>query len=216
MGNHENQNHQENQSLDYVKAVYAHVEHWYENADRKAQIVLVFDGAFLSFITSQVFDKAADLKVITECGGTLTISLLALMGTFLAASVICAIICLHPRLVSRSIKSKSILEQEKVKNEPAEPIPARLLWYFGNLARLNQERVATQLQKVDEPFAIEALAHEAAKFSRNVWDKHTWVNRAFVFAGTSLILLLLAAASYWWSIPTCEFLCTGNEAAVEG
>ncbi len=195
-----NQEKQEKPSLEYVKAVYAHVEHWYENADRKAQIVLVFDGAFLSFITGQAFDTTTDLKAITECGDGLTSSLLVLMGVSLAASVICAILCIQPRLVPQSNESKSTIEDEKDKKETDEPIPARLLWFFGNLAQLNQERVASQLQKVDEPFAIEALAHEAAKFSRNVLEKHRWVDWAFIAAGASLIFLLLAVTSYWWCI----------------
>lgn len=68
---------------------------------------------------------------------------------------------------------------------------------FGHQAQLDEERVACQLQNVDDSFAAAALAHEAAKFSRNVRQKHKWADRAFLLASSSLIFLLLASASYW-------------------
>lgn len=201
---------QEKQPLEYINAVYAHVEHWYENADRKAQIVLVLDGAFLSFITSQAFTKAANLQAITVCFGPETTSLLALMALSLAASILSAITCLHPRLHAERGKTESMLKGEIDKRDTAEPIPARLSWFFGYLAQLDQERVARQLQNVDDSFAAEALAHEAAKFSRNVLQKHIWADRAFLFASSSLIFLLLATASYWWRIASSNYVCTGG------
>jgi hypothetical protein len=199
---------QKEQPLKYINAVYTHVEHWYENADRKAQIVLVLDGAFLSFITSQAFTKAVDLQEITVCFGTETTLLLTLMALSLAASILSAIICLHPRLHAERDKTESMLKDEIGKRDPAEPIPARLSWFFGYLAQFDQERVARQLQNVDDSFAAEALAHEAAKFSRNVLQKHSWADRAFLFASSSLILLLLATASYWWRVASSS--CAGG------
>lgn len=193
----------------YINAVYAHVEHWYENADRKAQIALVLDGTFLSFITSQAFTEARELKVITECGGPLTTGLLILMAILLAASILSAIACLHPRLHAEQGKTEAMLKAEVGKCDAQAPIPARLSWFFGYLAQLDQERVANQLQQVDEAFADEALAHEAAKFSRNVYRKHIWADRAFLFAGSSLIFLLLASASYWWNFAACDFVLPG-------
>ena len=192
---------QEKQPLDYISAVYAHAEHWYENADRKAQIVLALDGAFLSFITSQAFIKATDLQEITVCFGPETTLLLTLMALSLAASILSAILCLHPRLhAERGNKTESMLKDEIDKGDTVEPIPARLSWFFGFLAQLDQERVARQLLNVDDSFAAEALAHEAAKFSKNVFKKHNWADRGFLFASLSLIFLLLATASYWLRI----------------
>lgn len=187
----------EKQPLKYIRSVYAHVEHWYENADRKAQIVLALDGAFLSFITSQAFTKAADLQEITLCFGPETTLFLSLMVLLLAASILSAIYCLHPRLHGGGDKTDTMLKFEIDKRDAAEPIPARLSWFFGFLAQLDQERVARQLQNVDDSFAAEALAHEAAKFSRNVFKKHLWVDRAFLCAGLGLLFLLCATASYW-------------------
>jgi len=201
---------QKKQPLEYINAVYAHVEHWYENADRKAQIALVLGGAFLSFITSQAFIKAADLQAITVCFGPETTLLLTLMALSLAASILSAIACLHPRLHAERGKTESMLKDEIDKHDTVEPIPARLSWFFGYLAQLDQERVARQLQNVDDSFAAEALAHEAAKFSRNVLQKYRWADRAFVFAGSSLIFLLLATASYWWKISSSNYMCTGG------
>lgn len=199
---------EESQPQKYINAVYAHVEHWYENADRKAQIVLVLDGIFLSFITSQSFTEAADLKVIFECGGFVTTSLLAIMAVLLAASILSAIACLHPRLHAERGKTEEILKDEVAKGETLAPIPARLSYFFGYLAQFDQERVVNQLLKVDESFADEALAHETAKFSRNVFQKHVWADRAFLFAGSCLLCLLLATAIYWWNFASCNYTCT--------
>jgi hypothetical protein len=201
---------EEKQALEYVNAVYAHVEHWYENADQKAQIVLTLDGVFLSFVASHAFTKAADLHDIQVYFGPETTLLLALMALSLAASILSAITCLHPRLRAERGKTQSMLKDEIGKRDTAEPIPARLLWFFGYLAQLDQERVARQLQKVDDSFAAAALAHEAAKFSRNVLQKHRWADRAFLFASSSLIFLLLTTASYWWRIASSNYMCTGG------
>ncbi len=198
---------QESEALKYTKAVYAHVEHWYETADRKAQIVLALDGALLSFMTSQAFSKAEELRIIIDCGTAITATLLAIMATLLAASILSAIACLHPRLHSARGATEEILQVEKEKSSTDEHVPPRLGWFFGHLAQLNQERVAHHLQAVDDAFATEALAHEAAKFSRNVYQKHQWADRAFVFAGSSLLFLLLATASYWWQLETCQSIC---------
>lgn len=100
----------------------------------------------------------------------------------------------------REGENKSILEEELGKCVKTEPIPARLSWFFGYLAQLDRERVAYQLQNADDSFATEALAHEVVKFSRNVLQKHKWVDRAFLFASYSLIFLLLAVSSYWLRI----------------
>ena len=201
---------QEKQPFKYISAVYAHVEHWYENADRKAQIVLVLDGAFLSFITSTAFVKAEDLRKIISCFGLETTIIIALMALSLAASILSAIACLHPRLHTKHDKTELMLNIEIRKSNVAEPIPARLFWFFGYLAQLDQERVAHQLQNVDDSFAAEAVAHEAAKFSRNVLQKHIWADRAFLFVSSSLIFLLLATASYWWRVVSSNYMCAGT------
>jgi hypothetical protein len=198
------------QPLEYVNAVYAHVEHWYENADQKAQIVLALDGVFLSFIASQAFTRAADLQGMQACLGPGATLLLALMALSLAASILSAIACLHPRLRAARGKTEAMLSDEKGRHDTAAPIPAPLSWFFGHLAELDQERVARQLQCADDAFAAEALAHEAAKFSRNVVQKHRWVDRAFLFAGASLIFLLLATAGYWWRVASGSTLCVGG------
>ena len=151
-----------------------------------------------------------DLQDITMCFGPETELLLTLMALSLAASILSAIMCLHPRLHAERGKTESMLKDEIGKRDQVEPIPARLSWFFGYLAQLDQERVARQLQNVDDLFAAEALAHEAAKFSRNVLQKHSWADRAFLFAGSSLVFLLLAAASYWWRIASSSCTLSGG------
>lgn len=201
---------QEKQPLEYINAVYAHVEHWYEIADRKAQIALVFDGAFLSFITSQAFTKAADLQGIAVCFGPETTVLLALMALSLGASILSAITCLHPRLHAERGTTELMLKKETGKGDRTAPIPPRLMWFFGHLAQLDQERVARQLQDVDDSFAAEALAHETAKFSRKVLQKHKWADRAFLLGSSSLIFVLFATGSYWWRAASSNYMCTGG------
>ncbi len=184
------------QPLAYIEAVYENVRAWYENADRKAQVVLALDGAFLSLIAGGAFSKASDVQGVVGFFGQETVVLLALMALSLVASILCAIACLFPRLRAQRDPTQPLLEREAGRPHSEDALPAEISWFFGHLAQLDAKRVTRALQQVDDSLAARAMASQVALLSQNVRLKHEWVDRAFLFAGSSLVFFLLAAASY--------------------
>ena len=59
-------------SLEYARRLYDRVLAWYESAERKAQLILTLDGLFLSFLTSSLLSKPADLRPVVERFGAET------------------------------------------------------------------------------------------------------------------------------------------------
>ncbi len=72
--------------------------------------------------------------------------------------------------------------------------PAVTFW-FGTIARMDQSIGMKMLHSADEAFELTALAEEVFLLAPNVLAKHRWVNRGWVAAGTSLLLLLASAVS---------------------
>ncbi len=57
---------------DYAQALYDRLIGWYEDAERKAQLILTLDGIFLSFLSAFAFRKSADLRATTSDFGAET------------------------------------------------------------------------------------------------------------------------------------------------
>jgi hypothetical protein len=90
------------ESLDYARRLYSNVLQWYDNADRKGQLVLTVDGIFLTILSSTLTTKARDIgQIATEfeavTWGALCVMLLAVIG-----SLYSAVMC----LVSRHSETK--------------------------------------------------------------------------------------------------------------
>lgn len=70
------------------------------------------------------------------------------------------------------------------------------LWFFQHIEGLNREHFKTPLAGLDERLELRVLGDQIHLLSRNVREKHAWVNRAFFFAGTTLVLVITLAADY--------------------
>ena len=182
-------------ALDYSRRVFDSALEWYKNADSKAQIILTIDGAFLAFLTSSVFMEQDKLSKILSKFGLETWLLLALMCLALAASILSAIICLRSRIYSEEGLDE-ILRTANVDAEKSETYRPEHMFFFQFMSRLGERQLAEKLSAVDEKFEVEVLAHEIPILSKNVMEKHRWVNRGFALAGASLILFLGVAISY--------------------
>ena len=168
------------QSVEYARRVYDNVESWYTSADNKAQILLALDGAALAFFTATVFADPGSLSQMLLHFDFETYAYLTSVGICVGMSVFCALMCLR----SRMPRGGSV------------EISAKTMWFFWHLGRLTPEDIGSFLKAADDSQEIEALAAQLNPLSRNVEEKHRWVNRGFAFLISGLLFLLLMEASY--------------------
>jgi len=182
-------------SLEYSRLLYNDVKDWYKNADTKAQILLTFMGAFVTFLTGSVFVKGDDLLEIT---GYITpmiwIILITMVGT-VTLSVISGLVCLWSRI---PLHRYAWVEPENDGSDKEEqsPISGRQIGFFATLITVNKKRFKSHLQQIKPEDEVEIRLEQTYCFSRNVYKKHFFLDIGFVLAGVSVLLFLFAGALY--------------------
>ena len=168
---------------------------WYKNADSKAQIILTLDGAFLTFLTTRIFNNPDELSKITQRFNVYTWLFLILMCLCLVGSIISALMCLWSRVFFSAERDK-VLIREKEKIKEAERYSPNVMLFFKTIAWLDHDKFQAQLAGVDKEFEIKALASQSYLLSKRVYVKHLLINFGFVLAGASLIFFLAGGISY--------------------
>jgi hypothetical protein len=180
---------------EHVQAIYDRVIGWYEDAERKAQLILTLDGVFLSFVSAAAFRRSADLRATTSQFGPDTWVLLGLMAVCLLLSILSSVVALRSQLYGKSELHKELAAGKPNASGESTYGPS-VTWFFQDLARLDRKILARTLGGADADFAIQALADQLVPLSKRVVNKHHWVNRGFLFAAGVLAFFLAAAVSY--------------------
>jgi hypothetical protein len=179
---------------EHGQAMYDRVIAWYEDAERKAQLILTLDGVFVSFLSASVFKTSKDLRATTSSFGAETWALLGLMVVSLTVSIASAVIALRSRLYTRA-ELEDWFDHNGVKPSDETTYSPAVTWFFQDLANLQPEVLARAMRRVDADVAIATLAENVVPLARNVVRKHRWVNRGFFFFGLVLLFFLGAAVS---------------------
>jgi hypothetical protein len=183
-------------ALAYSRRAFENVSDWYKNADAKAQVLLTLDGALVSLLAGSVFVKADDLREVLCRFGAETWAFSAGMVLALLGSVYAALTSIHPRLKDpRELMDHldDIVRDDegRLKQKP------ETTWFFGHIAHLkDRKRFQNRMREVTEADEVAALSSQIFLLSRNVLQKHLWVNRGFLLIAVALTLLLAAAVSY--------------------
>jgi hypothetical protein len=181
-------------ALTYSRGVYKSLIDWYKVADAKGQLLLTLNGIYITVLSSIVLispqallNRKANLPLVTW---------LFLGGAALATviSVLSAIGCLHSRLSDADLDKSRDRFIEPNSRGPDRYRPAVTFW-FGTIARLDHSIGLEMLRSADETFELAALTEEVFLLAPNVLAKHRWVNRGWVAAGASLLLLLAGVVS---------------------
>jgi hypothetical protein len=184
-----------NVGQDHLQRTYAQAVDWYKNADAKAQVVLAFDGAFITILGTALLSKPADMRLVIGEFKADTWLFLALMCLSALSSIFGALCCLWSRIYSiKQIQDafKKACTDPKVSSTYAP----QFVSFFQHISYLQPEELAERLRTADADFVTRTLAYEVVALSKNVTRKHAWVNRAFVLAGVSVGMFLAACASY--------------------
>ncbi len=183
-------------ALDYAHLVFSNVVDWYKNADFKAQIILTLDGALVTFLTTSIFKKPSDLLEVTSKLTPGTWLLLMAMCLTLCGSIASALMCLWSR-VNVGIQRDSVLGVERQKiAKGIKPYSPNVMLFFKTISWLDHDGFQEQLETIDIPFQIKALASQSFLLSERVYRKHVLVNAGFILVGVSLLLFLASGVNY--------------------
>lgn len=186
---------EESPALDYSRRLFANYMKWYENADSKAQILLGLDGAFLAFLTSSVFSKPEELRLVVSRFTVITWVLLAVMSVGLSVSIFSALRCLWSRTYGKR-DLRELFSKLGLELGAPGPYPPEVMWFFQMVQELDGPSFKQQLETVDEKFEVRVLASQIWAVSRNVVKKHFWVDLGFLYACIGLVTFMAAMANY--------------------
>ena len=187
-------------TLEFLRGVGEDLRYWYRSAEAKAQLVLTFNGLFLTFLTTSVLAGHGEVGLATAVFGAETWVFLGAMSLCLALAIICAVTCLASRGLGRR-KRQELLRRYKVDTERAETYAPELTAFFYFLSALNPDRLSERMLTADQDFIVQALASDIVEFSRYILIKHRWVNRAFILTGLTLGFFLCTGISYLLRVP---------------
>jgi hypothetical protein len=180
-------------ALTYSRSIYASIMDWYSVADTKGQLLLTLNGIYITVLSSIVIISPKDLA--NRKASLTPVTWLFLGGAAAATivSILSAIACLRSRLSNSKLDKDTRDLLVKTNSTGRDTYRPAVTFWFGTIARMD-ERIGTKmLQSADEAFELEALIEEIFLLARYVLTKHRWVNRGWIAAGASLLLLLTGA-----------------------
>lgn len=182
-------------SVDYARRLYADVLAWYRSAESKAQVILTLDGIFLGAVTGLTLGKREDVAEILHSFGFETSALLVAAGATLGFSIVSAVMCLFSRTYTDD-GLRDFYRETGLDPRNASTYAPEAMWFFQHIAGLEREQFQAALASIDADQELRALGSQIHILSSNVTKKHEWVNRAFLSAGLTLIMLLALIADY--------------------
>jgi hypothetical protein len=182
-------------AVEYTRRLYANVVAWYENADRKAQLILTANGGFLTVLTAFILSKPIEVQRTVGVFGPETWLFAGVAATSIVVAFVAAALVLWSRLMTHG-KAHGIFEAHGVRlRDPATYDPS-VLWFFQLVRRLDQDALESRLAAVTPQDEVEALVDQIIPLSQRVTRKHIWVNVGFVATATGLSCLVATTASY--------------------
>ena len=180
--------------LIYSRSVYTSLMDWYKVADAKGQLLLTLNGVYITALSSIVIISPQSLD--DRKANVPSVGWFFFAGAAAAAviSILSATCCLQSRLSNADLDRVLDISIEPNSTGPDRYRPAVTFW-FGTIARLDPSVGLKMLRNADEAFELAALTEEIFLLAPNVLAKHRWVNKGWVAAGTSLLLLLAGAIS---------------------
>ena len=181
--------------LEYTRRLHAAVLAWYDNADRKAQIILTANGGFVTLLTGFGLSRPDELERTVAVFGSETWFLVALAAASFAAAFMSAAACLWSRLLLPRARDAALRERG-VTTGDAATYDASVLWFFQFVERLDERALEARLRTLSAGDEIDALADQAIQLARRVAQKHWCVNVGFAATALGLTCLLATAVSY--------------------
>lgn len=130
--------------LEFAWRLHSSLQGWYATAEKKAQLILTFNGAFVTVLVGSIFGKVAEVQTVVKLFGPETWALLMISLFAPIGAIGCAVACLW----SQHGTGKKDLAAFGVNVRDASTYPSAALWYFGHIAHLPAERLEERLRQV--------------------------------------------------------------------
>jgi len=178
--------------VEYLRRVYANTREWYAVAEKKAQLLLTANGAFVTIVFGALLSRNGSAYASAARAHLATIIFLGASGVAVVAAIACAALSLW------SLHGKADAELLRLGVDPANPdsYKPEALWYFGHLARLREDAAVRALSRAGQECEVAALSLNTVDLARKVLRKHRWVNAGWGLTSIGLITLAGAAASF--------------------
>ena len=181
--------------VEYTRRLYANVLAWYDNADRKAQLILTANGGFLTVLVGFALSRPLEVRQTVDVFGPETWLFVGLTAGGIVASFVSAALALWSRLLSASARD-GIFARHGVKLGDPTTYDPSVVWYFQLVRHLDESALERRLQRFSPQDEIDAMVDQIIQLAKRVHEKHLWVNIGFVAMTVGLSCLVATAASY--------------------
>lgn len=181
--------------LEYARRLHGAVLAWYDNADRKAQIILTANGGFVTLLTGFGLSRPTELEGTVAVFGPETWLLVALAAASFVTAFMSAAACLWSRLLLPGARDAALAQRGVTAGDAATYDPS-VLWFFQFVERLDERALEARLRTLSPGDEVDALADQAIQLARRVTHKHWCVNVGFAATALGLSCLLATAVSY--------------------
>ena len=165
---------------------------WYDNADRKAQLILTANGGLLTILTGLALTKPSNTGATVDTFGPETWVFAGLTAASILTAFAAASLALWSRLLSDR-DARAITEGHRTGDGVYDPA---VLWFFQLVQHLDETAFEQRLRAFTAEDEIDALADGTLQLAQRVTLKHRWVNVGFFATAATLSCLLATAVSY--------------------
>lgn len=177
--------------IEFLRRLHTSIHGWYATAETKAQLILAFNGAFVTVLTGAIFGKIAEVRALVGVFGPETWALLILSLSAPIGAVACAVGCLW----SQHGNSRQDLVVLGVDFRNADTYPSQALWYFAHLAQFPVEPAVERLRQADQQTEIDAIAFGIIRLARKVLRKHRLINAGWAFSAVAISAIMATGVS---------------------
>jgi pycsar effector protein len=182
-------------AVEYARRAYGNVLNWYDNADRKAQLILTANGGFLTVLVGFALSKPVELTQTLDTFGPETWLFAGIAAASIVVAFASAALALFSRLHSPQSARKVMSGHGVDVCDPTTYDPS-VLWFFQFVAQLDESAYERRLRTVTAGDEIDSMADEMIQLSQRVTSKHHWVNVGFIATTIALSFLLAMSVSY--------------------
>jgi hypothetical protein len=185
-------------NIEYVRRLYENVLDWYKSADYKAQIIVALNGAFVTFVTTSLFQESS---LFVKRLPWHTMGLLVSVVISLAISLYHAVSCLRSRIYLTD-ELAEFLSKEGVNRTDYQTYKPSVCWFFQMVSALDKSQFEKRMRNLETGFEVDAMTSAIYELSANVSKKHLHVNFGFAFAALTFLLFVASWLSYLYYLQT--------------
>ena len=179
-----------NDQLKLAEKIYKQVLDWYKSAEKKAQIMLTILSSFIVFSTGIIFSNPDSFeKTLAKFD--------ALMFLLLILTVICVLYGIYTSF--KCLESRMRISEPSVNGE-TNTYYEKDMYFFGSHSRQSEEVLYNTLCAMTDEKSVKMYTTHIIILSKNVVQKHKYINLALISVAMAVTFLLIIVAYYFFKI----------------